>query len=90
MISLSIDMNGDGAWKDVKREDLIVIENGKMQVAVLAGGMASGRPSVAFRLDLPDGRCVAAQTSARMIVTLARLIEGKYPDVMVDAARSEH
>jgi hypothetical protein len=50
-------------------------------VAVLDGGMKSGRPSVAIRLDLPDGRTVVAETSARLFCVAARAIMAKHPEL---------
>ena len=52
------------------------------KVAVLEKGMESGAPSVAFLLRMPDGRFVVAQQTAKQMVTLARLIMIKYPNLM--------
>jgi hypothetical protein len=41
-------------------------EESAVKVAMLDSGRASGRPSVAMRLDLPDGGPVFAKTSARL------------------------
>lgn len=43
-----------------------------IQVAYLEGGMASGKPSVAIRLDLPDGTVVIAETSLELFAAAAR------------------
>lgn len=81
MIGMSVILNGDGAWPDLPTGDkLISMELGDL--AVLNKGTTSGKPSVAFRLDLPDGRTVVAQTTARLLVSAARMIEAKYPDLM--------
>jgi hypothetical protein len=48
-----------------------------MEVALLAGGMAGGRPSVAIRLDLPDGRTVVAETSFRLFMTAAAALKAR-------------
>jgi hypothetical protein len=55
-------------------------------VAILEGGMESGRPSVSFRIDLIDGSgtSILVQQTARQMVLLARIIEAKFPDVMED------
>ena len=34
-----------------------------IQIGALEGGMTSGKPSVAIRIDLPDGKVVVAETS---------------------------
>jgi hypothetical protein len=52
-----------------------------IQVAVLDGGLVSGRPSVAIRLDLPDGQVVVAETTARLFVMAGRAISAKYPQL---------
>lgn len=83
MIPLIIDMRGDNAWPDLKDKPLIHLGNGAppIRVAVLEGGLTSGRPSVAIRLDLPDGQTVVAETSARLFCTAAKAIMGKFPDL---------
>ena len=53
-----------------------------IEVVTLAGGMVSGHPSVAIRIQCEDGSFVIAQTSARLFVTAARGIEGRYPDLL--------
>lgn len=86
MVAMSINLNGDNAWPDLKNNpNLInVPEATPIAVAVLDGGMASGRPSVAFRIDLPDGKIILFQTSARLYCSLAKTIEAKHPDLFVD------
>lgn len=57
-------------------------------VNVLEGGMTSGLPSLAFRIKLPvqEGMQLYAvvQQTGRQIVTLARMIMARYPDLMFD------
>ena len=76
------------AWPDLAEKqakgDLIHLRNGEMKVAVLDAGLTSGRPSVAVRIDLPDGKSVLGETSARLFCTAGRMIAGKYPDLFVD------
>jgi hypothetical protein len=55
-----------------------------VDVAVLDQGMESGLPSVMFQLKLPDGTVVIAQQTARQMMMLARLIEGRYPNLMAE------
>lgn len=52
-----------------------------IEVAVLEGGMTSGRPSVGLRIDLPDGKSIIAETSARLFCTAAKAIMARYPDL---------
>lgn len=49
-------------------------------VAALTGGMTSGKPSVAFRIDLPDGTTVIAETSLALFLTAADALKAKYGD----------
>lgn len=79
---MSVNLNGDGAWPDLRSKRIIHLDEGEtIQVCALDGGMASGKPSVCFRIDLPDGRVVLAETSARLFVMAAAAIVGKWPDV---------
>ena len=43
--------------------------------------MTSGNPSVAIRVDLPDGRIVFVETSVKLFLAAAALIRAKYPEV---------
>jgi len=49
-------------------------------VAALAGGMQSGKPSVALRIDLDDGSSVIAETSLALFLTAADALKAKYGD----------
>lgn len=94
MPQLNIILNGENAWPDLSaREEgphhgrpVIHLSNGAppIQVAVLDKGMASGKPSIAIRTDLPDGRVVIAETSARLFCAAARAIMARYPDLFED------
>lgn len=77
---------GDGAWPDLaeKMADGRVIDIEEIAVNVLDSGMKSGQPSVGLRIDLPDGRTVLAQTSARLFCTAAKAIMARYPDLFSD------
>jgi hypothetical protein len=85
MIAMNINLNGDNAWSDIRDKEIIHLANGSppIGVAVLNSGLASGRPSVAIRIDLPDGRTVVAETTARLFCGAARAIMAKYPDLFV-------
>lgn len=67
------------AWPDVQGKFVLTSED--MAMAVLESGMASGRPSVAIRVNLQDGQVVIAQTSARLFAAAARAIMARYPDL---------
>lgn len=86
MIALVINLSGDKAWPDLDPAKIIHLANDAppMHVAVLDMGMDSGRPSVALRIDLPDGKTVVAETSARLFVSAALAIKAKYPGLFKD------
>jgi hypothetical protein len=79
MPELHVILEGDGAWPDLaerlsaprherKRAPVIHLGNDAppIQMSGLEDGMSSGAPSVIFRLDLPDGTTVLAETSWRL------------------------
>lgn len=86
MIQMTISLNGDGCWPDLKDKPVVHLGNGAppIQVAVLDGGLSSGRPSVTIRIDLPGGQTVLAETSARLFCAAARGIMAKYPKLFDD------
>lgn len=89
MIPLSVQFVGEDGmikWPATNPEKTIHLGNGGpgMQVAVLEKGMQGGKPSIMLRIDLPDGKTVLAETSARLWCTAARMIMVKYPDLFVD------
>jgi hypothetical protein len=83
---MTITLQGDNAWPDLQGKPIIHLGDGApmIDVAVLDGGMSSGRPSVALRLELPDGRTVIAETSARLFCSTARIIEARFPHLFDD------
>jgi hypothetical protein len=80
MIGVKINLDGDNCWPDLQEK----IEQGKLievkglEVAMLLGGMSSGKPSVAFRFDLEDGRVVFTQTSLELLESAARSMRIRY------------
>lgn len=81
MPTLTIHLDGDNAWPDLasKRDQIIhLADDAVIEVAALPGGMTSGRTSIAFRFDLPDGRTVIAETSWRLLATTVRAIAARY------------
>lgn len=76
MPEMKIHLSGDGAWPDMASKEIIQVEN--LEVAALEGGMQSGQPSVAFRIDLPDGRVVFAETSMRLFLGAADAFRARY------------
>lgn len=90
MNSLSVNLNGDGAWTDLAEREIVHLRDINIELAVLDGGLASGRPSVAIRLDLPDGKTIIAETTARLFVSAGRMIAGRYPDLFDDTKPGTH
>lgn len=53
-----------------------IIDGEATRAAVLRGGTAKGRASVAILADLPDGRVIVIQTTARLLHMLAAAARG--------------
>ncbi len=84
VVDVKIVRNGDRApWPDIAdaAAPTAVVHDGRWQVALLEGGMASGKPSVALRLDLEDGRTVISQTSLEGLIATLAAARGAFPDV---------
>lgn len=80
MPALTVKFDGEAAWPDLATRH-VHNHNEPIEVAVLEKGMASGKPSVAIRLDI-EGGSIIAQTSAALFVQAARMIHAKYPDLL--------
>ena len=78
MIVMSVILDGDRCWPDLQGKKIIRAIG--LQVAGLQGGMKGGPPSVAFRIDLEDGRTVIAETSLKLLLTASDLFRAKYGD----------
>lgn len=78
MPALHVIVNGDGAFPDLANKDVTEVQ--EATITGLSEGMQSGRPSVMFRLDLPDGRVVLYQTSLRLLLTAADALKARYGD----------
>jgi uncharacterized protein (UPF0371 family) len=78
MPMLNIKLDGDNCWPDLAdKPEGELIETQTIEVALLPGGMSSGKASVAIRIDLPDGRTVIAQTSQELFDAAARAFRGR-------------
>ncbi len=71
-------------WRDVP-QDKVLLPEGILEAHVLEGGMASGKPSIAFQFNLPDGQVMLTETSARLMCSLTRMILAKYPNIYDDS-----
>jgi hypothetical protein len=70
-------------WPDLENViDLMGSNAPAWQIAVLENGTNEGRPTIALRLDLPDGSgSLVTETTARLFCTAARAIMARYPDL---------
>lgn len=73
---MRIILDGDGSLPEYKDRETI---RGEINVALaLPAGMQSGNPSVAFLIELPDGKLVFAETSLKIFLTAAAAFKGRY------------
>lgn len=83
MLAFDIVLDGDGAWSDLAAKQakgrLIHLGDGAtIGLAAQAGGKTSGRASVLFRFDLPDGRTLVVETSLRALYNATTTIVTKH------------
>jgi len=76
MIGLTIHVEGDNCWPDLKNRE--IIKGDLVSVAALPEGMTSGRTSVGFRVELPDGKVVFCETTMRLFLNAANIFKVKY------------
>lgn len=81
--SISLKLEGDGAWPDLADKGDQIREFSNFSLACLSGGMGNEdatakRPSLAIRVDLPDGQVVLIQTSLRAWWTVTQAIMERY------------
>lgn len=82
MAIMTILLDADGAWPELRGKKIHHISNDDViEVAALDGGMQSGLPSVMFRIDLPNGEVVLAETSMRLFLNAAKAFMARYGDV---------
>lgn len=73
---VDIDLSGDGVWPDL---DVAQALHGTLTaVSSLEQGTTGGRPTVALRIKLDDGREVVAETTVRLFQTIAGALRGKF------------
>lgn len=85
MLALRVILEGDGCWPDLVDKQAAgkltwphASDPAQIEIAALRSGLHSGRPSVAIRIDLPDGRVVVAETSLRLFLQAAAALRGRY------------
>jgi len=65
-------------WPDVDREAMIH-DTEPWDVCILEAGMSSGKPSVALRFNLPDGKVLVSETSLAMLIAVMAGARGAFP-----------
>ena len=81
MTPLDIIFDGDGAWPDLAAPDGPEVIPGLLDaVAALPNGTAKGKPAVALRITLPDGKVVIAQTTLALFWAAARGFVARHGD----------
>lgn len=86
MPAIRLLLDGDGAFSDLQgKEDSVIYLVEMFTVATLTKGMTSGRPSLAIRIDLPDGRVVIQATSLGAWIMTTAALRGKFPEVFRQA-----
>jgi hypothetical protein len=84
-ISLSIVRIGSPPpWSDLAAGATFTEGSTNWQVAVLEHGMTSGAPSVALRLDLPDGQVVIVENSLAAWIAATAGMRGAFPEAFAD------
>ena len=91
MPTIDVNLDGDNAWPDLENRapEIVYLADSVWQLAVLEGGMASGAPSLALRLDAepghlavrPDGPgVVIAETSLAAWIAATCALRGRFPE----------
>jgi hypothetical protein len=82
---INLKLDGDNAWPDLaaNRHKVLHITEEPIGLAVLPGGMQSGKPSIALRIDWPemaanDADCLVAELSWAVLATAVRAIAARY------------
>lgn len=76
-----VDKAGQVTWLNGNDDPPIQIGALQGGMVALEGGMVDGRPSIAIRIDLPDGRIVVAETSLRLFQMANAALLGRFGDV---------
>ncbi len=77
MVPMKVHLDGDNCWPDLADKGDKLIHTVGLEVALLVGGMQSGKSSVAFRFDLDDGQVLVAETSLELLESTVRAMRVK-------------
>lgn len=85
MAVLNVNARGDGAWPDLQAkmqagQVIWLRDETPISLTALAAGTEGGKPSVALRLDLPDGRTVVVETTLALWLTAADILRTAHGD----------
>lgn len=77
MLAIKIRLDGDGVLEGTDPENTLYVTS-PITIASLDGGMQSGKPSVAFIIELPDGKTIVAETSLALFQATAKAFAAKF------------
>lgn len=88
MLSINIVLDAEGVWEDLQTRPFEWYRNvpgepeAKLSVAGLNNGLASGKPSVAIRIDRPEGEDdpVVVETSLALFLSAADALKARFGD----------
>jgi uncharacterized protein (UPF0371 family) len=76
--AIILKLDGERCWPDLAdKMDQIIDVEAPIQIALMPGGMSTGKAAIAIRIELPDGRTVIAQTSQELFDAAARAFRGR-------------
>lgn len=80
MPNMKVILDAQGCWPEMEtaRTAGKLVEVEIAEIAMLPNGMSSGAPSVAVRIDLPDGTFIFAQTSLKLLCLAADAFRVRY------------
>lgn len=75
MVALDVKLEGDNCWPELHGKGFVC--GHLVGVARLPKGTSVGKSTVVFRVDLPDGRTVLAETTLTLLRTAMVAIEAR-------------
>ena len=72
------------AWPELNEDPNLMVASDSWGLAIIEGGMASGKHSVALRLELPEVGMVIAQTSMAAWIAATCAMRGAFPEAFAD------
>ena len=80
MNGIGIHLSGDGAFPQLQGATVHHVKDVVIDIALLRGGMASGRHSVSMVIPMPDGSYVLLETTAALFIGAARAFHQRITD----------